>query len=62
MLNRQPSERRDRSDRRVSDYGPPMGFEERRCRPDRRFPAVQFVDFDEHIELGAPSLSVHELH
>ncbi len=44
-------ERRRGADRRVRDIGPPVGIVERRTRPERRYPDVQFVDFDEFIEL-----------
>ena len=45
------SERRRGADRRVRDIGPPSGVTERRMRPERRCPDVEFVEFDEFIEL-----------
>ena len=43
--------KRSRKERRLKDAGPPQGGE-RRITPERRFPLVEFTEFDEHIELG----------
>jgi hypothetical protein len=55
----QPSEadRRDRTERRESDLGPPSGEDERRLRPDRRHPYVEDLQVDEYIEIHAPPAS-----
>lgn len=42
---------RSRKERRVKDADPPQGHE-RRITPERRHIHVEFVDFDEHIEIG----------
>lgn len=43
--------KRSRHERRVKDLGPPEGSE-RRVTPERRHPLVEFVEFDDHIEIG----------
>lgn len=47
-------EQRTDEDRRVQDFGPPEDVPERRVHPDRRFPEVHYVEFDEHIVIQAP--------
>lgn len=37
-------ERRQRLDRRVRDYGPPKGWNDRRKQPERRLPATEDVE------------------
>lgn len=37
----------------MKDEGPSNNVE-RRITPERRHPTVEFVDFDEHIEIGKP--------
>ena len=51
MTSRQALERRARSERRMEDRGPPVGVDDRRHCVERRFPQVEHVDFDEHIEI-----------
>ncbi len=51
MNSMPPLERRARNERRMEDWGPPTGIEDRRHRVERRFPQVEHVDFDEHIEI-----------
>lgn len=49
-------EKRARKERRVKDDGP-LGKVERRIQPERRHPLVEFVEFDEHIDIGKTSES-----
>jgi len=49
-------DQRSHQERRVIDERPPDGVE-RRITPERRHPIVEFVDFDEHIEIGKPDTS-----
>lgn len=43
ILNR----RRQSADRRIADYGPPAGCQERRLRAERRRPAVSDIKYDD---------------
>lgn len=43
--------KRSRHERRVKDLGPPEEGE-RGVTPERRHPVVEFVEFDDHIEIG----------
>lgn len=47
---------RSRKERRVKDAEPPQG-NERRITPERRHIYVEFVDFDEHVEIGTTGKS-----
>jgi len=49
MTTRQYLERRQRSERRMEDFGPPIGMGDRRKCVERRLPQVEHVDFDESI-------------
>lgn len=50
-MPKQTRERRSPRERRENDDGPSDGVE-RRITPERRHPIVEFVAFDEHIEIG----------
>ena len=55
------ADRRDWTERREDDLGPPSGTDERRLHPDRRHPYVEDLQVDEYIEihaLPAPGLPV----
>ncbi len=60
MSIKEPTNRRQRQDRRIQDIGPPPGLAEQRVAPERRHPEVEHVDFDEHIELVAIVESTNE--
>jgi len=38
-------------DRRVDDFGPPAGHNERRIAAERRLPEVHDFDIDEYVEI-----------
>lgn len=44
-------DKRNGTDRRELDVGPPYGTSERRQIPERRAPEVEEVEFDEYIEV-----------
>ena len=54
-------ERREKSDRRTMDYGPPYGCSERRRMPERRQPEVVQIDFDEYVNIP-PVCANHQCH
>jgi hypothetical protein len=38
-------------DRRIDDFGPPAGHNERRIAAERRLPEVHDFDIDEYVEI-----------
>ena len=38
-------------DRRIDDFGPPAGHNERRITAERRLPEVHDFDIDEYVEI-----------
>lgn len=54
MAQLSEANRRDRTERRDDDVGPPFGTDERRLHPDRRHPYVEDLQVDEYIEIHAP--------
>ena len=57
-----PLNRRSGNDRRREDLGPSPGEEERRKFPERRYPEIEHIDFDEYVKAlpasnGQPALA-----
>ncbi len=51
MGARPQCEQRQNAERRVIDFGPLPGSEERRKTPERRGLIVDYIDIDEYIEI-----------